>query len=134
VTALAALSLIAAAPASAATPRQIYRDFADNGRLDHRYTRSDLQRALDDAAIQGYGAPGVVVMLKPAVEKQLRRPNAGVLATAHSQSQAGGRAVVATGRGGPLPFTGFDLWLISLGGGGLLLAGAVLRRLGRSGT
>jgi hypothetical protein len=34
-------------------------------------------------------------------------------------------------RTGALPFTGVDLGLIALGGGGLLVLGGSLRRLGR---
>jgi hypothetical protein len=52
VTACAALAL-GAVPAMGATPQQIYRDYADNGRLDQKYSQADLQRAQRDAALQG---------------------------------------------------------------------------------
>src|SRR6266571_7473196 len=86
-----AVAALGAAPAAlGATPQQIYRDYKDNGRLDHHYTQSDLQRALRDAALQGYPHVGV----QGAVQKAL-----------------GGQAVK---RGG-LPFTGLDLALMSAG-------------------
>ena len=46
VTVLAAAVAIGAPGALAASPQQIYKDYADNGRLDGHYTKSDLQRAL----------------------------------------------------------------------------------------
>jgi hypothetical protein len=103
-----AAAFLAAPNALAATPQQIYRDYKDNGRLDHHYTRSDLQRALRDAALQGYPHVGV----QGAVQQAL------------------GAQAVKT-RGG-LPFTGFDLGLMAAGGALLLGAGTGLRRLGRA--
>jgi hypothetical protein len=95
-------------PALGATPQQIYKDYADNGRLDHKYSQADLQRALRDAALQGYPKVGV----QGAVEQAL-----------------GAKAVKP--RGG-LPFTGLDLALLAAGGGVLLVAGTGLRKLARS--
>ena len=46
---------------------QIYRDYADNGRLDGTYSRADLDRALKDAVLQGYGNQNV----QPALQQQL---------------------------------------------------------------
>jgi hypothetical protein len=107
VTACAALAL-GAVPAMGATPQQIYRDYADNGRLDHKYSQADLQRAQRDAALQGYPHVGV----QGAVEQAL-----------------GARAVKTNGG---LPFTGLDLALLAAGGGLLLVAGTGLRKLGRN--
>ena len=49
--AVAAASLLALFPlagtAYAATPQTIYRDLADNGHLDGRYTRAEIERAFD---------------------------------------------------------------------------------------
>ena len=104
--AVAALGL---APAAlAATPQQIYRDYAQHGRLTHNYSRSDLERALRDAALQGYPRVGV----QGAVQQAL-----------------GAQAVKS--RGG-LPFTGLDLALMTAGGAALLAAGAGMRVLGRA--
>jgi hypothetical protein len=104
--AVAALGL---APAAlAATPQQIYRDYAQHGRLTHNYSRSDLQRALRDAALQGYPRVGV----QGAVQQAL-----------------GAQAVKS--RGG-LPFTGLDLALMTAGAAALLAAGTGMRALGRA--
>jgi hypothetical protein len=105
VAALAAM-LVLASVVAAATPTQIYRDYADNGRLDGHYSRADLDRALKDAVLQGYGNQNV----QPALQQQL--------------SVAGASA-------GGLPFTGLDLTLMAVGGTVLLLTGAGLRRLAR---
>jgi hypothetical protein len=104
-----AVGLLVAAPAAlAATPQQIYRDYADNGRLDHNYSSSDLHNALKYAALQGYPKVGV----QGAVQQAL-----------------GAQAVKSSGG---LPFTGLDLTLLAAGGAILLAAGAVLRKVGRA--
>jgi len=54
-----AVGMFASAPAFAASPQQVYRDYADNGRLDHQYSKADLQRALKYAALQALGAEAV---------------------------------------------------------------------------
>jgi hypothetical protein len=41
------LALACAGPALAVSPQQIYRDLADNGRLDGRYSRADITRAFN---------------------------------------------------------------------------------------
>jgi hypothetical protein len=99
---------LGAGSALGATPQQIYRDYADNGRLDQRYSQADLQRAQRDAALQGYPRVGV----QGAVEQAL-----------------GAQAVKTQGG---LPFTGLDLALLAAGGGLLLVAGTGLRKLGRA--
>jgi hypothetical protein len=107
-----AVGMLVAAPAAAAAPdataQQIYRDYANNGKLDQHYSRADLQRALKYAALQGYPRVGV----QGAVQQAL-----------------GAQAVKGTGG---LPFTGLDLTLLSAGGAVLLAAGAVLRKFGRA--
>jgi len=108
VSACAAAALAAAPAALGATPQQIYRDYKDSGRLDHQYTKSDLQRALRDAALQGYPHVGV----QGAVQQAL-----------------GAQAVKTKGG---LPFTGLDLGLMAAVAALLLAAGTGLRRLGRA--
>jgi hypothetical protein len=104
-----AVGIFTAAPAAfAATPQQIYRDYADNGRLDHQYSKGDLQRALKFAALQGYPKVGVQGAVQQALGAQAVRSSGG------------------------LPFTGLDLTLLAVGGGVLLAAGAALRKLGRA--
>jgi hypothetical protein len=112
---------VLSAAACAATPDQIYRDFAQNGKISGQYSRAELEAALKDALVEGYGAPAGAAM-RPAVRHEIRR--SGVLG---AQKQ-----ITRTGTGGALPFTGLDLGLIALGGGGLLLLGGSLRRLGRT--
>ena len=103
-----AAATLVAAPALAATPQQIYRGYAQHGRLTQNYSRGDLLRAQRDSALQGYPRVGV----QGAIARQL------------------GRGAVRA-RGG-LPFTGLDLALMSAGGALLLAAGTGLRRLGRA--
>jgi opacity protein-like surface antigen len=104
----AAAMFVFVSVAAAATPTQIYRDYADNGRLDAQYSRSDLDRALKDAVLQGYGNQNVQAGLQEKL------------------------AVAGAAQGGGLPFTGLDLTLMAVGGATLLLTGAGLRRLARN--
>ena len=53
--AVGAAALIVVPSGLSSTPTQIYRDYADNGRLDRHYSQSDMNRALKDAVLQGYG-------------------------------------------------------------------------------
>ncbi len=103
-----AVGMLVVPAALGATPQQIYRDYADNGRLDHAYSQADLQRAQKYAALQGYPQVGV----QGAVEQAI-----------------GSKAVKASGG---LPFTGVDLALMAAGGALLLGAGTTLRKLGRA--
>ena len=112
-----AVVAVAAPSAMAAGSQQIYRDYADNGKIDGHYSRADLQRALRDAQIQGYGKPTVAVGLAPAIQRAL-----GAQAGLASSGQPTGG----------LPFTGVDLAVMLVGGLGLLLLGAGLRKLGRA--
>jgi hypothetical protein len=108
VCALAMIGLIGAASASAASPQRIYADLADNGRLDGKYSRADIARALDVEQVVGTDAR------RPAV----RRP----AATTSSRPRS------SKGSNAGLPFTGLDLALLIVGGGPLLLLGFGLRR------
>src|SRR5256886_1487170 len=108
VSACAAFLLFGAPAALGATPQQIFRDYSQHGRFTHNYSRADLQRALRDAALQGYPHVGV----QGAVQQAL------------------GAQAVKT-RGG-LPFTGLDLGLMAAVAALLLAAGTGLRRLGRA--
>lgn len=94
------LALACAGPALAVSPQKIYRDLADNGRLDGRYSRADIARAfnLDRVIHTDANAP-------------TRRP-----------------ASVPASSGRKIPFSGLDLALFTVGGGPLLLIGIGLRR------
>ena len=115
--ALAALVLLACAgPTAAATPKicnappqKIYRDLADNGRLDRHYCTSDIDRALDSPSLQGY-------QLRDRGQPTPPRP------VVHP---------VATQSRGSLPFSGLDLALFGGAVGPLLLIGASLGRIVR---
>ena len=106
VLAVMVISLVAAGPAAAASPQKIYKDLADNGRLDGKYRRADVARAFNLQRV-------IRTDERPAT----RRP-AGVTPRATSLSKRSSR----------LPFTGLDLALLTVGGGPLLLIGIALRR------
>ncbi len=117
VTVLVALALLVATAATAATPTQIYRDYQDNGRLDGRYSVADLQAALQSPAVQGYGGPTIV----PGMRREVRRKLG---------EQHGVNTTKKAAQGG-LPFTGFDLALLTAGGALLLTVGFGLRRVAK---
>jgi hypothetical protein len=125
---LSAAALIAAPGALSATPQEIYSDYADNGRLDNTYTSADLERALENAAVQAYGKPGTGG-LKPAVEEEIDSTPGGTSGGNAGGQASGGTAPVQSSGG--LPFTGVDLSLIAAGALGLILFGAALRRVAR---
>ena len=125
---LSAAALIAASGALSATPQEIYSDYADNGRLDNAYTPADLERALENAAVQAYGKPGTGG-LKPAVEEEIDSTPGGTSGGNAGGQASGGTAPVQSSGG--LPFTGVDLSLIAAGALGLILFGAALRRVAR---
>ena len=107
--AIVALSaLICAGSAMAASPQRIYKDLADNGRLDGNYSRADIARALNLRQVVKTDRS----MSPPAT----RRP-AAVSAAATPKASAG-----------RMPFTGLDVVLLLVGGGPLLLIGLGLRR------
>jgi hypothetical protein len=98
-------ALVGTGVASAASPQTIYRDLADNGRLDGHYTRAEIARAFNlDRVVRTDRRPARV------------RPAPTV------------RGVVGGNSERRLPFTGLDIALLTIGGGPLLLIGIVLRR------
>lgn len=107
------LALVVVSTATAASPSEIYADYADNGRLDRPYSDSDLKGALNSAVIQGYGRPTVTPGFRAEVKKKL------------------GQEVSVKSRG-TLPFTGVDLALLTAGATVLLLMGWGFRRIGRA--
>ena len=119
--ACAVATAVGAPGAFGATPQQIYKDYADNGRLDKNYSSADLKRALKDAVLQGYPGQTSGAGLAPTIKKKLA---SGVAASPKS--------LPAAKRAGALPFTGLDLALMVTGGLGLLLLGAGLRRFARN--
>jgi len=121
VAALAGAAVVGVPGAFAATPQQIIKDYADNGRLDGQYSKADLSRALKDAVRQGYDRPtnnGIV----PAIKTQVNKSSGGVA----------GASLPAAKKQGSLPFTGLDLTLMTVGGFAFLLLGGALRRFARN--
>jgi hypothetical protein len=105
---LFAVLLATASAAMAATPQDVYNDFAADGELNAPYSRSVLERTLQDPSLQEYGGVEAVQQLRPEVERLLR--------TEEQQSA-----------GGALPFTGTELALFTIVGMALLGAGLLLR-------
>jgi hypothetical protein len=103
-----ALALVCAGPASAASAQRIYKDLADNGRLDGRYTDAEIARAFN---------------LERVVRTDQRRP-----AQAEAQASATPAASATERSSRTIPFTGLDLALLAVGAGPLLLIGIGLRR------
>ena len=111
VAAASLLALLCAGTAFAATPQKIYRDLADNGKLDGRYTRAEIERAFNLPPVAG---PDVQLPRKP-----IRVP----------QASEAGPSPQATGKADRrIPFSALDAALLVAGGGPLLLIGAGLRR------
>lgn len=101
-----AIGLVCSGAAHAASPQRIYKDLADNGRLDGRYSRGDIARAFNLER---------VVKTDPGEAPQSSAPAS--------------RNVATTNRSGrKVPFSGLDLALLTVGGGPLLLIGIGLRR------
>jgi len=114
--AAALIALCAAVNAGAATPQQIYRDLADNNRLDRTYSRADIERAFGN---------------NPSIPGYVRRPIREAPRTTQVQRSAPSPAASAEAGGRSLPFTGLDAALFGIVGGPLLLLGAGMRRLAR---
>ena len=100
--------LACAGPAAAASPQKIYKDLADNGRLDGRYTQADIERAFN---------------LDRVVGTDQRRPM-----QAEAQAPLTPAPRRAERSDPTIPFTGLDVALLIVGGGPLLLIGIGLRR------
>jgi hypothetical protein len=111
---LAVAALFVAPAALAATPEQIYRDFADDSRLDGRYSVNELEATLQSPIVQGYVSPAVVSGLRPALQSQIAAQQQPLETVREAET---------------LPFTGLDLALLTAGGLFLLAFGFSLRRL-----
>ena len=104
------LALLCVGSAYAATPQKIYRDLADNGKLDGRYTRAEVERAF---TLPKYGGTDAPLPRKPLAETR-ERPAAAPPKTATDDRR--------------IPFSAVDAALLVAVGGPLLLIGAGLRR------
>lgn len=92
------------------TSQRIFADLADNGRLDGKYTKKQIGRALHAPSLRGYERPAPV------------RTPAAVRATPPTASSTSQRS---------LPFSGLDLALFAAVGGPLLLFGASIGHVTR---
>jgi hypothetical protein len=105
---------VGTAAAALVAPQQIsqriFADLADNGRLDGKYTKKQINRALHAPSLRGYERPAPV--RRPAVVR-----STPPVATSASEES--------------LPFSGLDLALFAAVGGPLLLVGGSLGRLAR---
>jgi len=113
---VAGIALVLVGAAAAATPQdisqRIFADLADDGRLDGKYTRAQIDRALRTPSLKGYERPvRRTVIRQPA---SVRPPAAGAEAPSS------------------LPFSGIDLALLGAVSAPLLLFGASFRRLARA--
>jgi hypothetical protein len=59
--------------------QQIWKDLADNGRLDGTYDPGDVAAALRDATVQGYGNTVVIVTVPPAPCTEVAGGTAGAV-------------------------------------------------------
>jgi hypothetical protein len=112
--AVAALALLGAGSAFAATPQKIYRDLADNGRLDGKYTRADIERAFN------------LRQVLRTDEQPTTAPRKPIAVARAGEATQSPRAVRRSER--RVPFSVLDVALLVAGGGPLLLIGAGLRR------
>jgi opacity protein-like surface antigen len=120
---VALVGLVVSSAALAASPRQIYADFADNGRFDATYSEADLRAAAQSASLGGYEDQGTVGRMQTEIKRQIG-----------SGGRAGAQESIKTTGGGTLPFTGLDLVLIVGGALFLLAFGGGLRRVSRART
>ena len=112
--AVAALALLGAGSAFAATPQKIYRDLADNGRLDGTYTRAEIERA--------FNLPQVL----KTDPRKLDVPRKPIAMPAASDGIQAPQAAKRSPR--RVPFSALDAALLIAGGGPLLLIGVAFRR------
>jgi hypothetical protein len=129
---LALAALFAVPAASAATPEQIYRDFADDSRLDGRYSVSDLQATLHSPIVQGYGHEDVNSGLRPALQSEIAAQQQPQGQESQGQQPQGQAPLETVSESETLPFTGLDLALLTAGALFLLAFGVSLRRLAKA--
>lgn len=138
----AVLAALAVATGAAADDGQIRADMKD-GRLDGAYSQQQLAEYLNNAMTQGYGNPvatpappasGVAGAQSPTVTPAGSAPAASAPAASAPAGVAGAQSppLAEVGQTGTLPFTGFDLALLTLGGCLMLGLGLAARRLGRN--
>lgn len=115
--------------ALAASPQDIYNDYADNAKLDGTYTAAEIEAYLNDATAHQYGSAAVLTPLDSLAAKVLASMKAGDTFAAALAKALGG----TTDDGGrdEFPFTGLELIVIALGAAVLVGGGLTLRRVSR---
>jgi len=102
--------------ALAASPQDIYDDYAQDQKLDGTYTEAELQAYLGDAGVRQYGSASVLAALDAVVK--------GLLSSGDDEGADDGDRDT-------FPFTGVEVLLMALGGTALVGGGAAIRRLTR---
>ena len=102
--------------ALAASPQDIYDDYAQDQKLDGTYTEAELQAYLGDAGVRQYGSASVLAALDAVVK--------GLLSSGDDEGADDGDR-------DSFPFTGVEVLLMALGGTALVGGGAAIRRLTR---
>ncbi len=115
--AAALMVLVLAVPAMAATPTEIYNDYAADGDLDGDYTDAELRAVLDDAMLEEYSDQDVLGDLRDLVRQTLAGGGTS------GDDTSGGRTT--------FPFTGFEIALALLGSVALIGGGVAIRRSAR---
>ncbi|MCL5734670.1 MAG: hypothetical protein M1274_03625 [Actinobacteria bacterium] len=100
-----AVTLLMTTVALAASPQDIYKDYADNGKLDNSYTDAELRAYLNDATLHMYENATTINRLDNLVNETLTRET--------------------------FPFTGFQLMIAGIVAVALVGGGVTLRRLTR---
>jgi len=95
--------------ALAATPQDIYNDYAADQKLDGTYTNAELQAYLADATLDQYGDPAILTALDGIVRAKLSGDD-------HDE----------------FPFTGAQVVLMAIAAMALIAGGVGLRRLART--
>ena len=131
----AAAALLAVPSALGASPQQITKDLADNGKLNGTYSAQELKSAFKNPSVLGYGSPSaqvqdVVVVL--SAQRTESRPRQGVLGAQRTVQPRARSPLTATRRSGSLPFTGAELGFFAAVGLALVGSGLVVRRAARA--
>ena len=115
-----------AAAATAATPQDIYEDYAEDGVLDGPYSIEDLEGYLDDAIVHEYGDDDTIIELDKLVTCIIGKMKTGMTYEEAYAACTGGGEERET-----FPFTGAQIALMFLGAAVLIGGGIALRRSAR---
>lgn len=119
---------VGAAPA--ATPQDIYNDYAAHGTaFEGSYSIAEIEAYLGDANIHQYGSPEVLTRLDQFLTAVL-----GVMKNEGKTFAQAVAQVLGTAPGGgrtTFPFTGYELVIAVLGAAALVGSGLFLRRSSR---